>query len=180
MPTENASPITPMEVKWPRGSIEVFAEQIARADQISFSPGMDMIDVVDKIGGKLSITDVWTDGAKDGSLVVDEDGHFSIFLPSHTSYKRDRFTIAHELGHYFLHYLTRSLSERRKGMIAYRYGSNRAEWEANWFAAAFLMPKQEFESAFKECGGSILQVSELFDVSESSASVRASVLGLVD
>ena len=55
----------------------------------------------------------------------------------------------------------------------------RAEWEANWFAGAFLMPKAEFEQVFQKKGGSLSSVAAYFGVSGHAADVRAKTLGLV-
>lgn len=52
---------------------------------------------------------------------------------------RDRFTIAHEIGHFFLHSevdLALSRIENHSAVPAYR----NSEWQANAFASAFLMP----------------------------------------
>jgi Zn-dependent peptidase ImmA (M78 family) len=58
--------------------------------------------------------------------------------------------MAHELGHYFLHYLFQNQTE---SLVIKREGTNRAESEANWFAEAFLMPAEEFEKEFAESEG---------------------------
>ena len=73
-----------------------------------------------------------------GSLLVHDITDFTIILPSFTSRLRDRFTIGHELGHYFLH-----SSQGQRPILASRYGSGRLEWEANWFSAGFLMPEEK-------------------------------------
>lgn len=52
---------------------------------------------------------------------------------------RHRFTIAHELGHYFIHDDVTSFSRcsSQKSVPTYRD----PEWQANVFGSAFLMPK---------------------------------------
>ena len=79
-----------------------------------------------------------------GAIYVHGRGDFDIVLPQFTSPLRDRFTIGHELGHYFLH-----SRQGERPLVAYRQGSGRLEWEANWFAAGLLMPKDEFLRAAK-------------------------------
>ena len=99
----------------------------------------------------------------------------TIFIPHHTSARRDRFTKAHELGHYFLHYLYPKVSgEARFG----RGARDRAETEANVFASALLMPSEQFKRAYAEVGGDVWQLASRFDVSPRAAEVRAEVLGL--
>lgn len=52
----------------------------------------------------------------------------------------------------------------------------RCEWEANWFAASFVMPESRFRASFNQ-GGVPAVVSE-FGVSEKAAMVRAKSLDL--
>lgn len=64
----------------------------------------------------------------------------SVYLGACAGNGRDRFTIAHELGHFFLHHnvpldFAREDSPYQK-VPAYR----NPEWQANTFASEFLMP----------------------------------------
>lgn len=52
---------------------------------------------------------------------------------------RHRFTIAHELGHYFIHDDLTKFSRCPMGATIPAYQD--PEWQANVFASAFLMPK---------------------------------------
>lgn len=92
-----------------------------------------------------------------------------------TSNRRDRFTIAHELGHYFLHYLEPEVDGPRTFGRGER---NRAETQANIFAAALLMPTEFFRQAHKRFGNDWWTLAEIFGVSPKAAEVRAQVLGL--
>ncbi|MCL2716120.1 MAG: ImmA/IrrE family metallo-endopeptidase [Alphaproteobacteria bacterium] len=68
-------------------------------------------------------------------------------------------------------------------MVAYRWVDENdqqqqlAEWEANWFAAAFLMPRERFMRAY--LASEIEDVAKLFAVSVHAASLRAKSLSLV-
>jgi Zn-dependent peptidase ImmA (M78 family) len=108
-----------------------------------------------------------------GSLAIYEKGRFVIFLSPYTSPLRDNFTIAHEIGHYFLHF-----DHKRQSLngpvIFNRYGSDRNEWQANRFAAAFLMPKEEFLEVYERYGRNTRLVAGHFEVSEPAVQVRAS------
>ena len=44
---------------------------------------------------------------EDGSIYVHDDNALDIILPNFVWPTRNRFTIAHELGHYFLHRFTK-------------------------------------------------------------------------
>ncbi|WP_161949177.1 ImmA/IrrE family metallo-endopeptidase [Desulfomicrobium norvegicum] len=99
---------------------------------------------------------------------------FVIFLPLSSSKARDNFTVAHELGHFFLH-----TEDKGDEILRFtRRGSNRREWEANWFAAELLMPEREFKKAVLELGCDEIELASKFDVSVAAASVRLSSLGL--
>jgi Zn-dependent peptidase ImmA (M78 family) len=163
-----------------KGQIFSLAESIAK--QLGFEPGDDIHKLVETIGGEVESRDTLTeDPEKSGSLYVSGPDKFKIIVPAHTSLLRDRFTIAHELGHFVVHYLWK----RKNGgldsdtMIALRKGSDRVEWEANWFAAAFLMPAERFTETFRASGSSLAATASKFDVSTSAAEIRAKQLGLV-
>ncbi len=78
-----------------------------------------------------------------------EDGDFYLFYeeaaPPRRPASRVRFSVAHELGHYFLpahrDYL---VSGQWHGTHARLLRSHRVEREADWFAAALLMPRRRF------------------------------------
>nr|WP_314528506.1 ImmA/IrrE family metallo-endopeptidase [uncultured Brevundimonas sp.] len=167
------------EACWlPKPQIHHIAESIA--SQLGYKPGDDLHELVSKVGGRVKVeTTLLQDPTHSGSLYVDSLNDFEILVPSHTSLARDRFTVAHELGHYYLHYVL----PREAGtledvkVVALRKGSTRIEWEANWFAAAFLMPAQIFSKSYREAG-SLNMVAHEFDVSLRAAEVRAADLHL--
>lgn len=163
-----------------KASVHSLAESIAR--QLDFEPGDDIYDLIDSVGGRVEVQDtLLTDPEMTGSLYVDGPEKFRIIVPAHTSPERDRFTIAHEFGHFVVHYVwnSRNNPDYPERVYALRKGSDRIEWEANWFAAAFLMPRDAFEAVYNEVGGDIWQVAERFKVSTRAAQVRAADLGLV-
>ncbi|MCW2300763.1 ImmA/IrrE family metallo-endopeptidase [Rhodococcus erythropolis] len=152
------------------GAVQEYAELVGSHHRIYDDLGRADIDAfVHRIGGA-------SEYAVDSeSLHVRSPGDFTIFIPHHTSARRDRFTKAHELGHYFLHYLyPKSPGEAKFG----RGGRDRAETEANVFASALLMPSEHFKRAHIELDGDMWQLSARFDVSPRAAEVRAEVLNL--
>lgn len=82
---------------------------------------------------------------------------------------RDRFTAAHELGHYIMHRNAPLKFHRAESgkLAAYKD----SEWQANRFAGALLMP----ESRVVRCG-SLAEVAERFGVTMDAARVQNSVL----
>lgn len=159
--------------------ISALGESIAT--QLGYEPCGDIYEVVGKLGGSIEIEDtLLSDPESTGSLYVESKNSFRIIVPSHTSPTRDRFTIAHELGHFIVHYAWR----RQKNLIgdvkmmALRRDSDRVEWEANWFAAAFLMSSTAFREKFEQSGGNINHIAAAFCVSSAAAEIRARSLGL--
>lgn len=151
------------------GSISAYAEKVGEAHEIYSSNGNADIDgLVEKLGGRVEVHN----GHE--SLHVTSKNDFVIYIPQTTSSRRDRFTIAHELGHLFLHYVL----PKKDGVKSFsRGGRNRAETEANVFAAALLMPEKHFKREYRQIGNATL-VAWHFDVSPAAAEVRAQVLGL--
>ena len=161
-----------------KASICEYADKLR--EKVGLKNGFDLSEVVNRNGGKLSYIDFMDDDQTD-AIVVNPEDKFIIRLSSHTSALRDNFTIAHELGHFVLHWPIVKQKNPGCGMKATRKvdGSNddlrRCEWEANWFASAFLMPERHFRDAYKK-----KNASEVFGVTQSAVQVRARALGIND
>lgn len=163
-----------------KGQVFALAESIAK--QLDYQPGGDIRALIEQVGGSVRVEDTLTTAPdKSGSLYVEGPDKFSIIVPAHTSPRRDRFTIAHEFGHFIVHYLWRHQAGKGSApakMVAFRSGSERVEWEANWFAAAFLMPEDRFKEEYIRSGGNLTKIASIFGVSESAAEVRSHQLRL--
>lgn len=107
----------------------------------------------------------------------DKSQTFSILLNQAESQKRQRFTLAHELGHYFMH-RDILISDVIHIDTLYRMPAE-SEKEVDYFAGALLMNKTLVEKAYKEGITSIAELSETFKVSESAMTVRLDILGLL-
>ena len=164
-----------------KASVEDFAESVAT--QIEFSPGDSIEELVERVGGKLVVGSSGTRDHQSGSIVAQALDDFTIYVSRHTSLTRDRFTIAHELGHLLLHLGPIKKANSDAVMRATRWvdeddpTQKRAEWEANWFAASFLMPSELFREIFGQ--GNTDATAKKFGVSVSAASIRAKSLGLI-
>jgi len=171
---------TPAEPSWlTKPQVHALGESIA--EQLGYQPGGDLNEIVKLAGGEIKIQGTLLDDPEQsGSLYVDGLDDFNIIVPSHTSLVRDRFTVAHELGHYYLHYVWPKQSGRNipDKVVALRKGSNRIEWEANWFAAAFLMPRNAFLSTYRALDGNVRSLADRFHVSTRAVEVRIQDLGL--
>lgn len=151
-------------------AIREYAERVGEHYDIYDRAGTgDVHELVRKLGGRLAYGDTKE------SLHVNAPGDFVIILPRVTSSRRDRFTIAHELGHYFLHYL----HPKREAAASFGRGErNSVETQANVFASSLLMPEQKFTAAWHRSGGDVYSLARQFEVSPAAVEVRAQVLGL--
>jgi predicted transcriptional regulator len=151
-------------------AVEEYAHDLAGV--ADFQPGDSPIELAERLGGRIAYLqmDEWL--AENGSIFVHGEADFDITLPRYTSPNRDHFTVAHELGHYFLH-----SEQGQVPIIAYRQGSTRIEWEANWFAASLLMPRKAFRDAWKK-HSNLAMIASLFGVSQDAAEVRRRALGI--
>jgi len=101
---------------------------------------------------------------------------------------RQRFTIAHELGHYVLHKESKPIFVDKSEKIMYRdvdssTGEFRREREANAFAASLLMPKSFIQSLIKKAPKKtddiVTYLASKFKVSEQAMNFRLANLGYV-
>tara|TARA_B100000749_G_scaffold267821_1_gene245099 strand:- start:62 stop:559 length:498 start_codon:yes stop_codon:yes gene_type:complete len=155
-----------------KSEIQKFAEYAA--EKLNFSPGGDIKKTVYQLGGEIDILspEVFSEEI-DASIQIREDRSFTIKLSLFTSPLRDRFSIAHEFGHFFLHF-------SGKEMEAMRGGAGRAEVEANWFAAAFLMNEEIFRQKSNDFANDMNLVAAHFKVSPVAAKIRAKDLRIIE
>jgi Zn-dependent peptidase ImmA (M78 family) len=165
------------------------------ADSVRTSLGLecpyDPKEAVTRLNGVIqNITTM--DHRIDAAIKKNGADGFIIYMNSHKPYVRERFTLAHELGHLFLHmgYLLEktkwdSMSNNDfQDSAFFRLSDNytQEENEANEFAAAFLMPKTEFiDVAKKNLSNScytIGPIADHFQVSETAAINRGKWLGI--
>lgn len=150
---------------------------------------VDVRALAEKEGVRVALEDL--EDQVSGALLA-RDGQAVMAVNSNHPPRRQRFTMAHELGHRLLHWESGEATAFVDGSLSFRRderskdGSLDVEREANAFAAELLMPRLEIEkwasqSAFdphdeialkKMCG--------LFGVSEAALLVRLSSLGLLE
>lgn len=111
-------------------------------------------------------------------------GKFKISANKKNHYFRQRFTIAHELGHFLLH--SHLIGEGLDDSKAYRstpdgkfFNENigrREETEANRFASRILMPKKVV-TKHAENGKKVSELATLLQVSTAAMKIRLTSLG---
>ena len=147
-------------------------------------PIQDIEEFVRSLGGTIQTDIKYSDGA------IEKDGNnlFKIIVSPFQDEKRRRFTIAHELGHLFLHMgylINQEVWNRQDKNIYHRVGSSEKEYQANEFAAAFLMPKAEYlkimnENVIEKNEVDTSKIAEYFNVSVEAASNRGKFLGYLE
>src|SRR5579862_1978399 len=114
-------------------------------------------------------------------LLYRTDGGSIIGVNSLHPAVRQRFTVAHEIGHLLLHEPQFHIDEH--AFVVFRNpesskASDPAEVEANQFAAALLMPEGLIAKSVRELGQNpdaekaIRQLAELFEVSQHAMTIR--------
>ncbi|OFI48337.1 hypothetical protein BG261_08630 [Floricoccus tropicus] len=156
--------------------IEMKAQDVRKITGVDMERDINMIEILNVLG--IVLRENVFNGAE-GTFSNDDD-KFVITLSKRydENNPRDKFTLAHELGHLFLHY-----DPERPELIYSRKGTGKIEYEANEFAAAFLMPEDIYRQVIMEnCSADqvdILEVAREFGVSKDAAANRGKFLGIL-
>lgn len=122
-------------------------------------------------------------------LLYREDGHAVIGVNALHAKARQRFTIAHELGHLLLHerddlHIDRHFRIRRRDEVSAQ-GTDDAEMAANAFAAALLMPADLLAADLAgraldlEDDAAIRHLATRYRVSQQALTLRLTNLGFL-
>lgn len=149
-------------------------------------PIIDIETLVNELRGQVIRKDNLQINA-DGKIRRNQNG-FIIEIPYTENKCRERFTIAHELGHLFLHMgylIDEELWNANEDAVYFRKDYGEMEYQAHEFAAAILMPRNKFFSVMKESyiGNGIYNieyVAKYFNVSVEAAVNRGRWLGILD
>lgn len=167
-----------------RQVIEKLAESIRK--NFNIVTPIEIENVVEMLHGELKpIT--FEDSTISGRIQKINDTFEISYNAEHTE-ARSRFTIAHELGHLFLH-MGFIINPEKWNSIdeyydspKYRQGYSEEEYEANQFAGAFLMPAEEYRDFVnehkKDNAIKIDLIANHFDVSFDAALTRGKWLGI--
>jgi Zn-dependent peptidase ImmA (M78 family) len=149
------------------------------------APSVDVIEIAKRLGVRVEMADLGSDCS--GMLVRGAEGAVIGVHYAHPP-NRQRFTIAHELGHFCLHdggtYVDRGTSLRFRSNSK-NSGSAIEEREANQFAAGLLMPadwiRDEMDRHPFDLGDdeSLMNLCEHFGVSSQAMIYRLTNLGLL-
>lgn len=168
-----------------RLEIRTFAENLV--ERLELKTPIDVEGLVRDLGGEIQRGVKYEDA--DTFIVKTGPKKFRIGVPKEKE-PRVRFSIAHELGHLFLHlgYLVRprvweGIADYRDS-VRFRRGYSEDEKEADEFAGSLLMPSPEFRRLVEENrSGDKIRVSyiaEHFLVSQEAVMTRGRWLGIFE
>ena len=148
---------------------------------------------VGKLAEELGLTVVSTTELPSGmsGSISKEGDHYVIYVNASQPLRRQRFTIAHEIGHYLKHrsHLDQAdeIFNPAKKVILNRPNNGasavsdleerKREYAADKFAGDLLMPEVAFRDFWSKAQ-SLKDVADYFGVSEMAANVRAALLCL--
>jgi Zn-dependent peptidase ImmA (M78 family) len=158
-----------------KDATEILTTYWAREDGTIAIP-VDPIAIAHKLGIKVLKAPLAPDVS--GTFFMSPGKDPEIYLNQSDSYNRQRFTCAHELGHWAKHTAEGVESEQ---LVDYRSslsstGRDPVERYANQFAAALLMPVQEV-LRLKDRGYGPVAVADALRVSVDAANFRVENLG---
>lgn len=128
----------------------------------------------------IRVQEDWLDPDESGRIVIPKSGPVVITLNQFDHPNRQRFTCAHELGHYIQR--RQDGRDKTRSFVDYRntlagLGVDRDEIYANQFAAALLMPASAVEHAY-QVGSDTALLAARFGTSSQAFELRLRNLGL--
>lgn len=141
----------------------------------------DIVNFGKRLGIKITESNFEHINDKLSGLIIRQEGNTIISVKAGEKETRQRFTVAHELGHFFLHseYLDKGLMDGI-GFLPRDGKVNTIENEANNFAANILMPEGLFRGLWNDKTISLQEMAQYFYVSCSAILTRARFLKLAN
>jgi Zn-dependent peptidase ImmA (M78 family) len=148
-----------------------------------YSIPIDPVVLANRVGIKVHNAKFWVEGIS--GVVTKRGTMIQLLVNQEDTPARKRFTIAHELGHHFLHLLQDGVFVDKE-VDLFRGGagdgdvgpSKKEEVQANQFAAALLMPEEFVRREFEDVPD-LTALARLFNVSDTAMGFRLSQLRLI-
>ena len=139
-------------------------------------PPINVVGIAGAFGLKVYLDDL--EQGISGKIIKDREhggaSGYSIVINSNEAPNRQRFTIAHEIGHYLLH--RDRIGDGLTDDALYRSGlSTMEEVRANRLAADILMPYDLVERSIKQGVKNVEDLAALFRVSVQAMRVRLEI-----
>lgn len=151
----------------------IVVDQLATHYRRNSDGRVNFTDIIEREGIVLkTMPDADSDGASGQFLEKGPTGAPTIYINTKKSLTHQRFTLAHELGHYFLKHGSRMRDTKEQ-----LRKKDPTEMSANRFAAELLMPEDKVRDYVKDFL-SISEMAEKFKVSEEAMINRLKNLSL--
>ncbi len=173
---------------------EVLEIARSKCHEFEYKAPIDINKILNCLGIKLEEVNYWDDDMLGEIEVKNGQPIIRINKANHLYEERERFTMAHELGHLCKHIApnsTEKFIDTEKTMQRNRYWSIQ-EYEANNFAAQLLMPKDLIYKEIKEIINEYMEqnkkttldniieiLARKFQVSKSAMRYRLKNLGII-
>lgn len=154
------------------------AESLLKMAKVTDAP----VDV-HKIAGLLGFTVIESEFPNSYSGEIFIEGNVkSIGVNKNHTLKRQRFTIAHELGHYLNghQYFDEEGKMLEDSEFDFNNPLHKQEKEANLFASELLIPKNFLVKDLEKSGLDIEKLTEKYQVSEQALWIRLTTLRLAE
>ena len=169
-----------MERKWTQAQIKLETERILNEHTTRDYP-VQIVSIAESMG--LSVYSTTFSRPDISGMIKPKEKE--IYVCKSDGKQRRRFSIAHELGHYVLHYESGEFGDKEKEKhISFRdnvssQAFDKKEIEANFFAASLLMPELEVRRLY-EHAYTLEEMAYYFNVSKAAMGYRLKGLELDD
>ncbi len=156
------------------GYVRKFARTLLQRNGIK-SPPVDLKALIEKEGLEYEEVDYFPDDVD--ALIIHHEGIITAAVNKNHAPNRRRFSLAHELGHHFLH-ADRSVLEETTTIDSTTdreniHGKDVFEAEADCFAGELLIPLPFLKTTYKS-GMTTADLATVFQVSEQVAAIAIS------
>ena len=159
-----------------RTSIELQAKEILFQHGL-YSLPIDPVRLANRLG--ISVNNAKFADDSRASMIAKRGESIRVFVEQSDPPYRKRFSIAHELGHHFLHLLSdgeivdshSDMFREKEPTSGYMSKRRLQEVEANWFAASLLMPEELVKTEWEK-NLSVPQLAKIFNVSREARQLQ--------
>ena len=147
------------------------AEQQKTIKDHQQSPPVDITGLATALGLTVFESDELPENIS-GRICLDGVNTYSITVNANETYRRRRFTVAHECAHYLLHREKIGDGITDDGMYRSDKMSTKDEFEANNLAADLIMPRNLVLKRYYAGANTYAKLADLFEVSVPAMKTR--------